>query len=207
MKAAGLIKPIDWTASGVNKHDIQIPTRDEKNIRAVVYNRREAVNSQLVVYFHGGGWTFGWPELWENGTSVLVHKLGCTVVSVDYRLAPENPWPTAANDACDSLTWCAENAASLGADASKGFIVAGTSAGGNLAAIAVHDAIDKQLEPKVTGVMLMCAALIQAEAVPDEWKPHYNSHEEHKDGMVLDGRGMNWFIGESILTSAYRRDS
>jgi acetyl esterase len=57
------------------------------------------------VYFHGGGWTFGKPEHGESYFAPLVKDLGLTVLSVDYRLAPENKWPVAVHDGIDALNW------------------------------------------------------------------------------------------------------
>jgi acetyl esterase/lipase len=194
MLSAGVIKPVDWT--GLEKKDVKIPTRDGQQIRAVVYKPENAEPGPLLVYYHGGGWTFGWPESWEKGFEVLTKQLGFTVVGVSYRLAPEHVFPTAANDACDALRWCAENAGSLGSDTSKGFIVAGASAGGNLAAVAAHDAVDAKLSPPVTGVVLMSATLVHSEAVPDQYRPHYKSRIENRDAMILDVRGFDWFLGK-----------
>lgn len=170
--------------------------RDGSCVRAVVYRPENAAPGPLAVYFHGGGWTFGWPESWEHGLEVLVQQLGVTCVGVAYRLAPEHVFPTAAHDACDSLNWCARNAEGLGADPKKGVIVMGTSAGANLAAVAAHDAVDRKIEPKVTGVVLMGAGLLPHDAVPEKWRKHYKSREQNKDAMILDVRGVDWFFGE-----------
>lgn len=196
MFSAGIIKPVEW--NGVEKKEIQIPVRDGTSIRAVVYRPENAEPGPLCVYFHGGGWTFGWPESWEYGFEVLTKQLGITVVGVAYRLSPEHVFPTAAQDACDALEWCAENAGTLGADAKKGVIVAGTSAGANVAAVAAHDAVEKRLKPAVTGVVLLSATLVHQDAVFEEHRKHYKSREEHKDALLLDVRGMDWFSGESL---------
>lgn len=194
MIAAGIAKPVDW--QGVEKSEVQIPTRDDSSVRAVVYRPQSAQPGPLCVYFHGGGWTFGWPESGEAGIEVLTKQCGITVVAVAYRLAPEHVFPTAAHDACDALKWCAENADSLGADVFKGLLVAGTSAGGNLAAVAAHDAVESMPDRRVTGVVLMCASLVQNKALPEKYREHYNSREEQRDAMILDARGMDWFLGE-----------
>ena len=75
----------------------------------------------------------------------------------------------------------------------------GTSAGGNLAAVASHQAVDDKLDPPVTGVVLMSAGLCHHEAMPDVYKAHDSSWEEHKDGLVLDRRGMEWFYGKLMM--------
>lgn len=98
----------------------------------------------------------------------------------------------------------AENASKLGADPSKGFIVSGASAGGNLAAVAAHEAADAKLSPPLTGVFLCIPFLVHPDAVPEKYKPHYNSWEENKDAMILDQRGMLWFFGK--LQRSFLRD-
>ena len=192
MVSSGIVKIPDWT--GVSKKDIQVPVRDGTSIRAVVYSPENVTPGPLAVYFHGGGWTFGWPEAWEHGISVLVNSLGCTVVGVAYRLAPEHRFPTAVYDACDSLTWCTQNAETLGADPGKGVIVLGTSAGANIGAAAVHDAVERKLMPKVKGVVLMGAGLVHQDALPEEWKKHHTSWTQNSDVPVLDTRAVEWFL-------------
>ncbi len=88
----------------------------------------------LVVYFHGGGFMVGSPDYTDAVTRILAARAPAVVVSVDYRLAPEHRLPAAADDCAFAVSWCFENAASLGAR--KGpVVVAGDSAGGNLAAV------------------------------------------------------------------------
>ncbi|KAJ4983875.1 esterase lipase [Stagonosporopsis vannaccii] len=192
LQSSGLIKTPDWT--GVEKREISIPVRDGTSLRAVVYRSETAVPGPLAVYFHGGGWTFGWPESWEHGFEVLVKQCGFTAVGVGYRLAPEHVFPTAAEDACDSLRWCGENAESLSADPNQGFVVAGTSAGADLAGVAAHDFVAKGGLPALTGVVLVGAGLVHHEAVPEEWREHHRSREQNRDAPVLDVRGIEWFF-------------
>ncbi|KAJ4371066.1 hypothetical protein N0V86_008761 [Didymella sp. IMI 355093] len=190
--ASGIVKLPDWT--GVEKKEVQIPARDAASLRAVVYRPESTQPGPLAVYFHGGGWTFGWPESWEHGFAVLT-KMGITCVGVAYRLAPENVFPTAVQDTCDSLKWCAEHAGELGADPGQGVLVLGTSAGANMAAVASHEAIKGGWGDRVRGVVLMGGGLVHCDAVPEEWKEHYKSWEQNKDAPVLDVRGTKWFFG------------
>ncbi|WP_254538073.1 alpha/beta hydrolase [Halomarina litorea] len=87
----------------------------------------------VLVYYHGGGWVLGTLDSVESVCRELADRTGCVVVSVDYRLAPEHPFPAAVDDAYAALEWTAANAPSLGGDPTR-IGVAGTSAGGNLAA-------------------------------------------------------------------------
>jgi acetyl esterase len=111
--------------------DFTIPTRAGK-VAAREYRAPGATGSGAILYFHGGGWTFGSIDSHDALQRGLAAMSGDVVISVDYRLAPEHPFPAPLEDCVDAFTWCAENAASLGIDA-KRIAVGGDSAGGNLA--------------------------------------------------------------------------
>lgn len=96
---------------------------------------RPAVTGLLpaVVFFHGGGFIGGSPDVVENPCRSLAEKAGALVVNVDYRLAPEHPFPAGVLDCYDAVQWVYRHADELGVDPSR-IAVAGDSAGGNLAA-------------------------------------------------------------------------
>jgi acetyl esterase/lipase len=87
----------------------------------------------LLVYFHGGGWTIGSLDTHDGPCRFLATYGGAAVLSVDYRLAPEHPFPAAVDDALAAFRWAAGSAAELDADPAR-IAVIGDSAGGNLAA-------------------------------------------------------------------------
>jgi acetyl esterase len=89
----------------------------------------------LVVYLHGGGWVIGGNDDYDRTGRLLAQGTGCTVVLVDYRLAPEYRFPVAVDDSWAALLWAQDHKAELTGDAAAPLIVAGDSAGGNLAAI------------------------------------------------------------------------
>lgn len=104
------------------KLPIRVYRPDEKNILPVI------------VFFHGGGWVIGNLDNNDNICRFLALKVPCAVVSVGYRLAPENKFPAAVNDCYSALKWVSKNAAGLKVDPSR-IAVGGCSAGGNLAAV------------------------------------------------------------------------
>jgi acetyl esterase len=88
----------------------------------------------VLVYYHGGGWVIGAIDEFETLGRQVANQTGCAVVLVDYRLAPENPYPAAVEDAWDALVWIDQNLEDI-AGTRVPLIVAGDSAGGNLAAV------------------------------------------------------------------------
>lgn len=98
--------------------------------------------SGALVWIHGGGMILGRPEMAHSWCSALAAELGILVVSVDYRLAPEHPFPAGLTDCFTSLTWLHEQAAGLGVDADR-IAVGGDSAGGGLSAALCQLARDR----------------------------------------------------------------
>lgn len=98
----------------------------------------------LLVYLHGGGWILGDIETHDALCRVLAEKAGVRVLSLDYRLAPEHPFPAAYDDCLTAYRWVAANAAELGADPDR-LAIGGDSAGGNLAAAVALQAAEEGL--------------------------------------------------------------
>jgi acetyl esterase len=95
----------------------------------------------LLVYYHGGGWVIGDLDMYDDPCRLIAAASGVKVLSVDYRLAPEHPFPQPLEDAFAAFEWAAANADSLGADPQR-IGVGGDSAGGNMAAVVSHMARD-----------------------------------------------------------------
>ncbi|HWI10549.1 MAG TPA: alpha/beta hydrolase, partial [Burkholderiaceae bacterium] len=96
----------------------------------------------MTVYLHGGGFCTGAPEGHDNVCRSLARRASTLVVSVDYRLAPESPFPAAVHDALAALRWVREHAAEIGGDAAR-VAVAGDSAGATLATVIARLARDE----------------------------------------------------------------
>ena len=112
-----------------------ILSSDKKvNIRLRIYQPKEKTKDTFgLLWFHGGGFALGIPEQDDFICQRFVLEANCVVVSVDYRLAPENPFPTPLEDCYEGLKWFSENSNKLGISSSR-IAVAGVSAGGCLAA-------------------------------------------------------------------------
>jgi acetyl esterase len=118
-----------------------------------VYAPQEKGAMPMIVYYHGGGWVIGSIKDHDGICRRLAQKTGFIVLSVDYRLAPENKYPAAIEDAYAALVYASKNAIQLNGDASK-IAVAGDSAGGNLAAVVSLMARDKN-GPKIAYQILL----------------------------------------------------
>jgi acetyl esterase len=150
----------------------------------------------LLVYLHGGGWVLGSPATHDGICRALTNATGCVVVSVDYRLAPEHPFPAAAEDAYAAVCWAADQAPSLGADGSR-LAVAGDSAGGNLAAVVSLMARDRGGPP--LRLQILAYPVIDG-------RQEYPSHAENAEGYLLTTDAMRWFWGHYAPGPADRAD-
>ncbi len=116
--------------------DLRVPgTGGDFRVRIITPHGSPAGARPVLVYFHGGGWVLGNIASHEGVCRALASASGAIVVDVDYRLAPEHPFPAAAEDAYAATSWVAANAAGFGGDPAR-IAVGGDSAGGNLAAVA-----------------------------------------------------------------------
>lgn len=132
-------------------------------------------NAPGILYMHGGGFMKGDLDSSDSVAWGFADQVGAVVVSVDYRLTPEHPYPAAVNDCWASLVWMKGEAARLGIDAAR-IAVAGDSAGGNLAAVMCLKARD-------TGhASITCAAIIYPGTGLDQ---NYPSYREFADGQGL----------------------
>ncbi len=149
-----------------------------------VYTPAGTAPFPVLVYFHGGGWVIGNLETHDPLCRRLANAAGCLVVSVDYRLAPEHPYPAAPEDAHAATRWVAENAAALGGDPRR-IAVGGDSAGGNLTAVVSLMARDRG------GPRLVFQLLVYP--VTDVPGTEYASYRDNAEGYFLTADMMHWF--------------
>ena len=143
----------------------------------------------IVVYFHGGGHVIGSLDTHQPLCADLAHRTGSVVVSVDYRLAPEHPFPAAVDDAYAATTWACAHAAELGGTADA-VGVAGDSAGGNLAAAVALMARDNGT-PGLAMQVLFFAELDHR--VYRTGSNRTESSMENAEGYMLEYADMRWF--------------
>jgi acetyl esterase len=145
-----------------------------------------------LVWFHGGGWVIGSLDGSDFGCRIMANASGCTVISVDYRLAPEYKFPTAVDDCLAVTKWVAENGPELGVDGAR-IAVGGDSAGGNLAAVV------SQLARDGGGPAIAFQALVYPVTNYDFSTASYRDNAE---GYLLERDSMEWFWGHYLRSEA-----
>jgi acetyl esterase len=148
-----------------------------------VYRPSGDAPKPVIVYFHGGGWVLGSLDTHDGTCRRLADGVDAVVVSVDYRMGPEDRFPAAVDDSFAALRWVAANAGELGGDPDR-LVVAGDSAGGNLAAVM------SQLARDAGGPALRFQLLVYP--VTDHEFTSV-SMEENATGYYLTRDAMRWF--------------
>jgi acetyl esterase len=137
----------------------------------------------LLVYYHGGGFTYGDLDTHDGVCRLLCRHSGAHVLAVDYRLAPEHPFPAAVEDARAALAWAYENAGEVGADPAR-VGVGGDSAGGNFAAVVA------QLAARDGGPAPVLQLLIYPAV---DFTGRRRSRDLFGEGFLLSNAEMDWF--------------
>jgi acetyl esterase len=156
----------------------------------------DATRLPAYVYFHGGGWVIGDLETHDVLCRQLTAASGASVISVDYRLAPEHKFPAAAEDAWAATRWVVAHAAELGLDAGR-LAVGGDSAGANLATVVALMARD------AGGPAIKLQVLIYP--VTDVMR-ETRSYADFAEGYMLTRDSMRWFIAHYLSSRDAARD-
>jgi len=148
-----------------------------------VYRPETEERPGAIAYFHGGGWVVGTLDTYDPLARALANAAGAVVASVDYRLAPENPFPAAVTDCWAAVNWLADHADELGADPDR-LAVGGDSAGGNLATVVARRARDAFV-PSLRHQLMVYPALDPTTSSA--------SYRELAEGYLLDAVDMRWY--------------
>lgn len=180
-------------ASTISETDHVVKTCDGAEITVRVYRNADVTGGPVMVMLHGGGWILGGLDNEALLCRKWCEEFGGVSVNVEYRLAPEFKFPIPVYDCYDAVKWTAAHPELHGGDLAKGFVVAGVSAGANMACVVSHLARDEGMTPPLTGVYLSIPSLLAPEAVPTKWKAEYKSREENKNAPVLNEGAMALF--------------
>lgn len=162
--------------------DEEVPARGDHTIPVRIYHPEASGPLPILVYYHGGGWLFGNIAAVDRSMRRLADEAQVIIISTDYRLAPEHPYPAAWEDAEDAFDWAVANADRLGGDKSR-ICVGGDSAGGNLS-IAVTTRTRAADKPSPACQLLYYAA-VDNRPVP-EMREDYASARLFWNGFGLD---------------------
>jgi len=147
-----------------------------------------------MLYLHGGGFVVGGLETHDSLCRQLALRSGGAVVALDYRLAPEHPFPAAVDDTWAALEWLAVHGGEIGIDASR-LAIGGDSAGGTLAAVGAIHARDRGL-PLALQLLITPGTTAHADTA---------SHRLFAQGFLLDAAAIAWFF-DHYIPHAHRRD-
>lgn len=165
-------------------HHLTIESKDGFPIPARLY-KPAGVAAGLIVFFHGGGWVLGSVDDYDPFTATLASESGFAVLSVDYRLAPEHPYPIPVHDACAAISFAAEHGAALTGEPLRKLVAMGDSAGATLATVATrHHRGTKGMRPVDLQVLVYPVAAAGFDTP---------SYREYRAGFLLTEQDMRWF--------------
>lgn len=194
-RAMGVVKPSPEPVGAIEH--ILIPAFDGQMLARVYYpNKPEehAGDHPVVVYFHGGGWVIANLDTYDASCRALCNTLDAVVVSVAYRQAPEHPFPAATEDAYFALQWVLQNASSLHGNPAQ-VLVAGESAGGNLATVACL--LSKERKAREPVGQLLIYPVVDATV-------QRQSYADNIDTVPLNAAMMEWFFKHYLQDDALR---
>lgn len=165
---------------------VRIPTQ-AGGMDALLYRAAARDADRLLVYFHGGGWVVGSLDSADSASRFLARHAGVSVLSVAYRLAPENPFPAAPDDALAAFRYAVAQAEAWGHDPAR-IAVGGDSAGGNLATVLCHDLRHSDDRPAFQLLFFPVTDL----------STKHPSYREFAQGYFLTEKQMDWYRGHYL---------
>ncbi len=194
--------PAEAPKNGHTDADTNTSTSTDSNTNTDTGTHPAEKAPPCLVYFHGGGWSMGDLDTHDRVCRRLARAAQAVVISVDYALSPELPWPQAAHDAIAATRWIQASASTLAIDAHR-VGVAGDSAGGNLAAIvalALRPAADEQTQPENLPPLVAQLLVYPATDLRSGFDPRYPSLADNADRPPLSTaqmrEHMRHYLGE-----------
>jgi acetyl esterase/lipase len=151
----------------------------------------------ILLFYHQGGCVIGNLNTCQTFCSFLANQTGCVVVAVDYRLAPENPFPAAAEDSLSSYRWVQDHGSELGGDPEK-IIVGGDSAGAGLSAVITHAMKREGRTQPILQVLVYPWVIALADT---------QSYADFAEAYPLDKETMEWFGGHYLTSPEQAEDT
>jgi acetyl esterase len=185
-------KPEGDEIARIEDHTVPGPAGD---VPVRLYADSHDTGLPVIAFFHGGGWVLSSVDGHDSLARRIAARTGMLVVSVDYRLAPEFPFPAPHDDCWAVTTWLAEHAEEWGGDPSR-LAVCGDSAGGNLAAGVALRARDEGLPLTFQALIYPCI---------DDVQDDYASMRSNAEGYFLSAADMTWFW-DHFVPEQYRTD-
>ncbi len=179
--------------------DHSVLTRDNHNINIRIYDPRKQSTLQqspAIIFIHGGGWVVGSLNTHDTICRFVAHHTNLPVIAIDYRLAPEHPFPTPLNDCLDALQFITSQH-DLTID-SHNLAIMGDSAGGNLATIIAHQCNNSTSFTITTEVLFYPVTSVLANT---------NSYQSIASNYPLSAKTMHWFIEQYITESTNKLDT
>lgn len=180
----------------VGTRELTIPGRAGDLASRLYIPDEAAPGGPLLVFYHGGGWVLGDLDTHDNLCRFLAVHAGLRVLALDYRLAPEHPFPAAVDDARAAYRYAREHADELGIDA-RAIALGGDSAGGTLAAVTALDAAGHDLP--VPAFLLLFYPVTDATV-------RRRSRDLFGDGFLLTDEEMTWFADQCVPDIECRSD-
>jgi acetyl esterase len=179
-------------AARVEARSIPVP-RGRVPIR-IYHPRSRCAPRPVLVYFHGGGWVVGSVSAYDGLCRALARDADAVVVSVDYGLAPEHPFPVAVDDAVAATRWVVAHCSTFDGDP-RAVAVGGDSAGGNLAAVVAQETLGDAVRPVFQLLVYPATDLTRSQP----------SHRLFAEGYLLTTVSIDFYL-EQYITEAQKRD-
>lgn len=207
----GRRKGLEGLLSALNANTPPVPDSQHSEFKTTSFDGAEvaihrftnksqtaSVNAPAVVHFHGGGYIVGQVHMFRLNLERRVRESGVQLFSIEYRLAPEHPYPTPLEDCYAGLQWVSQHASELGIDPSR-IAVMGESAGGGLAAGVALLARDRKLSPPLAKQILIYPMIDARKVEPSAASPELTKHLFWTVGSNVTG----WtaYLGDKAGTS------